>query len=135
MKSIVMMPKSIKWEICSKKGIILPEMKMTKKIENEIKELQQSQELLIPHSSFIHCVKNVVNEYSPKKELRIEKQVHHSLQQASESFLVSLFQEANMIAQHAKRQTIYDRDLLLALRLTSSFHSFSPKTQRINNKK
>ena len=40
-----------------------------------------------------------------------------ALQEASEAYLVSLFEDANLAAVHAKRVTIQPKDLALAWRL------------------
>lgn len=40
-----------------------------------------------------------------------------ALQEATEAYLVGLFEEANLCAIHGKRVTIMPRDLQLALRL------------------
>ena len=39
-----------------------------------------------------------------------------ALQEACEAYLVSLFEDTNLCAIHAKRQTIQPRDMQLALR-------------------
>ena len=118
-QNMKMMPKSVKYAICSSKGIILPEMKTEHKITTEIKELQRSVSNLIPPATFTKCVKEIVSERTQHRPIRIEKEVHSSLQSAAENYLVKIFQEANMMANHAKRSTVNERDMLLALRLTS----------------
>ena len=116
---IKMMPKSVKFALCTQQGIVLPEMKSEHKITTEIKELQRTVNSLIPPTSFAKCVKEMIHERSHNKIVRIEKQVHSSLQSAAENYLVKIFQEANLMANHAKRSTVNERDMLLAVRLTS----------------
>ncbi|EKE42547.1 hypothetical protein ENUP19_0009G0002 [Entamoeba nuttalli] len=118
MKSLSMMPKSVKIEYCKKMGVILPEMRNRMKVEREIRELQRTTNMLIPSGVFNKCVREVINEYTTKL-FRIEKDANLALQQAAESFLVSLFQEADMMARHCKRVTILEKDMLLAMRLKS----------------
>ena len=40
-----------------------------------------------------------------------------SLQEAAENFIVGLFEDANLLAVHAKRVTVMPRDIRLALRI------------------
>jgi histone H3/H4 len=40
-----------------------------------------------------------------------------ALQEASEAYLVSLFEDTNMLALHAKRVTIFPKDMILARRI------------------
>ena len=114
-----MMPKSVKYEICKRNGVVLPEMRKEHKQHLEIKQLQRSVDLLIPPTTFGKCVKHFVSSAAPLRSLRIERDAQSSLQHASEACLLSLFQEANLIAGHSKRVTVSDRDLRLALRLKS----------------
>ncbi len=43
-----------------------------------------------------------------------------ALQEASEAFLVGLFEDTNLCAIHAKRVTIMPKDMQLALRIRGS---------------
>jgi histone H3 len=49
--------------------------------------------------------------------LRFQSSAIMALQEASEAYLVSLFENLNLAALHAKRVTIMPRDILLARRL------------------
>ena len=40
-----------------------------------------------------------------------------ALQEATEKFLVGLFEDVNLLAAHAKRVTVMPRDIRLALRI------------------
>ena len=52
-----------------------------------------------------------------EKDFITPELVHLALQEASESFLVSLFEDTNLCAIHAKRVTIMPKDLQLARRI------------------
>jgi len=50
-------------------------------------------------------------------ELRFQSQAVLALQEAAEAYLVSLFEDANLCALHAKRVTIMSKDIILARRI------------------
>jgi len=45
-----------------------------------------------------------------------------ALQEATEAYLVGIFEDANMCAIHANRKTLLKKDLLLARRLRGDEH-------------
>ena len=52
-----------------------------------------------------------------KSEIRFQSQAVLALQEAAEAYLVSLFEDTNLCAIHAKRVTIMTKDLQLAKRI------------------
>ena len=52
-----------------------------------------------------------------KQDLRWQKQALLALQEATEAYLVSLFEDTNLCAIHAKRVTITPKDIQLARRI------------------
>ncbi len=52
-----------------------------------------------------------------KNDLRFQSSAILALQEASESYLVSLFEDTNLCAIHAKRVTIMPKDMQLARRI------------------
>ena len=52
-----------------------------------------------------------------RPELRFQTAAVMALQEASEAYLVQLFEDANMCAIHAKRVTIMPKDMQLARRI------------------
>ena len=54
---------------------------------------------------------------SLQTDLRFQSSAVMALQEASEAYLVSLFEDTNLAAIHAKRVTIQPKDLALARRL------------------
>lgn len=61
-------------------------------------------------------VTRLANE-SLQTDLRFQSSAVMALQEASEAYLVSLFEDTNLAAIHAKRVTIQPKDLALARRL------------------
>lgn len=81
----------------------------------EIRRYQKSTELLIRKLPFQRLVKEIAGEF--KSELRFQSSAVLALQEASEAFLVGLFEDTNLCAIHAKRVTIMPKDILLARRI------------------
>ena len=51
------------------------------------------------------------------KDLRLQSTAVLALQEASEAYLVGLFEDANLCAIHAKRVTLMPKDIHLARRI------------------
>ena len=81
----------------------------------EIRRYQKSTELLIRKLPFQRLVREVAQEY--KSDLRFQSSAVLALQEASESYLVGLFEDTNLCAIHAKRVTIMPKDMQLARRI------------------
>jgi histone H3 len=69
--------------------------------------------------SYLSSLVHITNDYSPdyKTDLRFQSSAVMALQEAAEAYLVSLFEDTNLAAIHAKRVTIQPKDLQLARRL------------------
>jgi len=50
-------------------------------------------------------------------DLRVQAAAMLALQEASEAYLVSLFEDTNLCAIHARRVTIFPKDIQLARRI------------------
>ena len=83
----------------------------------EIRKYQKSTELLIRKLPFQRLVREVAQDF--KNDLRFQSSAVMALQEAAEAYLVSLFEDTNLCAIHAKRVTIMPRDMQLARRLVS----------------
>lgn len=59
-----------------------------------------------------------------QRDIRFQSSALSALQEASEAYLVSLFEDTNLAAIHAKRVTIMPRDMDLALRIRGTRDSF-----------
>ncbi|EFC37152.1 histone H3 [Naegleria gruberi] len=81
----------------------------------EIRKYQKSTELLIRKLPFQRLVREIAQDY--KSDLRFQSNAVLALQEASEAYLVSLFEDTNLCAIHAKRVTIMHKDMQLAARI------------------
>ena len=81
----------------------------------EIRKYQKSTELLIRKLPFQRLVREVAQDF--KNDLRFQGSAVMALQEAAEAYLVSLFEDTNLCAIHAKRVTIMPRDMQLARRI------------------
>ena len=81
----------------------------------EIRKYQKSTDLLIRKLPFQRMVREIAHEW--RQELRFQSSAVLALQEAAEAYLVSLFEDTNLCAIHAKRVTIMTRDLQLAKRI------------------
>ncbi len=85
----------------------------------EIRQFQRSTDLLIRKLPFARLVKEILRDHfaRPGQEYRWQATALLALQEATEAYLVSLFEDANLCAIHAKRVTIMKRDIQLARRI------------------
>jgi histone H3 len=89
----------------------------------EIRRYQKSCELLIPKLPFQRLVREIAQEMN--SNLRFQSSALGALQEASEAYLVGLFEDVNLCAIHAKRvvtslsnpKTIMPKDVHLARRI------------------
>ena len=81
----------------------------------EIRKYQKTTELLIKKAPFQRLVREVTQDF--KQDLRFQSAAIMALQEASESYLVGLFEDTNLCAIHAKRVTIMPKDIQLARRI------------------
>ncbi|XP_030003558.1 LOW QUALITY PROTEIN: histone H3-like centromeric protein A [Sphaeramia orbicularis] len=82
----------------------------------EIRKYQKSTSLLLRKAPFSRLVREVCQSFS-RHALRWQMYAILALQEAAESFLVMLFSDANLCAIHAKRVTLFPRDVQLARRI------------------
>ena len=101
--------------------------------------------MLFPRVSFERVVREIVNDSSQsgeKKEFRMQSSAFSALQEATEAFLVSYFEgnyfifpsqavltqylDTNILAQHAKRVTIMQKDMQLTARFLSKYTNYTP---------
>ncbi|KZW04205.1 histone-fold-containing protein [Exidia glandulosa HHB12029] len=89
----------------------------------EIRKYQKSTDLLVAKLPFARLVREIsedmITSYGDYSTggLRWQSSALLALQEATEAFLVHLFEDANLCAIHAKRVTIMQRDIQLARRL------------------
>ena len=81
----------------------------------EICHYQKTTELLIRKLPFARLVREVAQDFST--DLRFQRNAIGALQEAAEIFLISLLEDTNLCAIHAKRVTIFPKDMQLARKL------------------
>lgn len=82
----------------------------------EIRKYQKSTELLIRRAPFARLVREISHNLTPEP-FRWTAEALLALQEATEDFMVHLFEDCNLCAIHAKRITIMPKDLQLARRI------------------
>uniref|UniRef100_S4RFW2 Core Histone H2A/H2B/H3 domain-containing protein n=1 Tax=Petromyzon marinus TaxID=7757 RepID=S4RFW2_PETMA len=81
----------------------------------ESRRYQTSTELLIRKLPVQRLVREIAQHF--KTDLRFQSAAIGALQEASEAYLVGLFEDTNVCAIHAKRVTIVPKDMQLARRI------------------
>ena len=84
-------------------------------LSREIRRYQRSTDLFIRKAAFQRLVREVAQDF--KADLRFQSYAILALQEAAEAYLVSLFEDTNLCAIHAKRVTILPKDMQLARRI------------------
>ena len=82
----------------------------------EIRKYQKTTDLLIRKLPFQRLVKEFSLDFE-RGEYRWQSSAVLALQEASEAYLVGLFEDTNLCAIHARRVTIGPKDMLLARRI------------------
>ena len=77
----------------------------------QIRKYQKSTDLLIRKLPFLRLVREVTQKINPT--LRFQSTAVLALQEAAESFLVTMFEDVNVCAIHAGRVTIQPKDMYL----------------------
>ena len=81
----------------------------------EIRKYQKSTDLLIQKLPFRRLVRELAANIDSEK--RFQESALQALQEAAEHYLVTLLEEANLCAIHAKRVTIQPKDVQLSKRI------------------
>ena len=81
----------------------------------EIRKYQKGTENLIPKLPFARLVREIAQDF--KTDLRFEGLAIVALQDAAEAYLITLYEDANLCAIHAKRVTIMPKDIQLSRRI------------------
>jgi histone H3 len=66
---------------------------------------------------FQRLVREITRDHEKAKEFRFQSSAILALQEASEAYLVGLFEDTNLVAIHAKRVTIMPKDIQLSRRI------------------
>ena len=97
----------------------------------EIRRYQKSTDLLLRKAPFAKVVRAVCQDR--KEDLRWQSTGLLAMQEASESYLVGLFEDSNLAAIHTKRVTVMPKDIQLIRRLRNDINSESNESK--TNKK
>merc|ERR1712139_366078 len=81
----------------------------------EIRRYQKTTDLLLRKLPFQRLVREIANAFT--SDLRFQSSAVMALQEASEAYLIGLFEDTNLCAIHAKRVTIMTKDVQLARRI------------------
>jgi|TARA_B110000971_G_scaffold113445_1_gene116361 histone H3 len=84
----------------------------------EIRKYQKSPNLLIRKLPFQRLVREIMQLLGAHgADMRIQSTAVLALQEASEAYLVGLFEDTNLCAIHARRCTVMPKDMQLARRI------------------
>ncbi|KAL0637876.1 centromeric DNA-binding histone H3-like protein cse4 [Maublancomyces gigas] len=99
----------------------------------EIRQYQRTTDLLIRKLPFSRLVREIALDYSNAAHMgglggtgnldpiRWQSTAIQALQEASEAYLIHLFEDSNLLAIHAKRVTIMQKDIQLARRIRGAW--------------
>ncbi|KAL9004118.1 MAG: hypothetical protein Q9188_003062 [Gyalolechia gomerana] len=89
----------------------------------EIRRYQRTTDLLLLKLPFSRLVREIALSlvFVGGEALRWQSQAIQALQEASEAFMVHLFEDINLCAIHAKRVTIMQKDVHLARRIRGAW--------------
>ena len=90
----------------------------------EIRKFQKSTNLLIPKLPFSRVVRETVSTVCNARDLRFQTAAILALQEASEAYLVTLFEDSLLCTIHAKRVTLMPKDMTLARRIRGEYSSW-----------
>lgn len=103
----------------SSKSTGTPQKKRYRPGEKALREIrfwQRNTDLLLRKLPFARVVREI-QTYFFSKEYRWQAEAMLALQEAAESHLVGLFEDANLCTIHAKRVTVMPKDMQLARRI------------------
>jgi histone H3 len=87
----------------------------------EIRRYQKSTERLIRKLPFQRLCRSLCRDLAGAADIRFQGPALLALQEATELYLVGLFEDALLCAQHAKRVTVFGKDFVLVMRIRSRF--------------
>lgn len=84
------------------------------------KYYQHKSNFLFPRSTFDRLTREITQENLGFDNVRFQATAMNALQEAAETFLVNLFEDAHQCSLHAHRVTLFLQDLTLVRRLRAS---------------
>ena len=82
----------------------------------QIKKYQRSTDLLLPKAPFRRLVREIAADF--KTDIRFEGDAFRMLQEIAEAHLTDMFRRTNNAAIHAKRVSIFEKDMKFAVKQT-----------------
>ncbi|XP_060616251.2 histone H3-like centromeric protein A [Anolis sagrei] len=83
----------------------------------QIRKFQKSTNLLIPKLPFGRVVREICLDFTRGHDMHWQAMALLALQEAAEAFLVHLMEDAYLCSIHAKRVTLFPKDIQLARRI------------------
>ncbi|XP_054155526.1 histone H3-5-like [Oppia nitens] len=83
----------------------------------EIRRFQATTDLLMRKLPFARLVREVLQDMYPSNPIRWQLRALLALQEASEAYLIGMFEDTNLVAINAKRVTIMPRDIRVVRRI------------------
>jgi histone H3 len=87
----------------------------------EIRKYQKSTDLLVRKAPFQRIVREIAQDF--KSDLRWQSTAVLALQDASEAYIIGLYEDSNLCAIHGKRVTIMPKDIKLVRRIRGEIKS------------
>lgn len=104
---------------------IKPKMKPGQLALKEIQSLQKSWDLQIPRAAFHRLIREITQglyqEEDTMCDVRYQAAALEALQEAAESYLIGVFEDSYLCTVHAKRVTLFPRDMELCRKLRRSY--------------
>lgn len=84
----------------------------------EIRHYQKGANLLVPKLPFSRLIKEIIQQFGA---YRLQSIALMALQEAAEAYVVGLLEMANLCSIHAKRVTLYPKDIKLVRRIRGEY--------------
>jgi histone H3 len=81
----------------------------------QIRKYQKTTQLLIRKLPFQRIVREIATDFM--NDVRFQSSAVLAIQEATEAYMVGLFEDANLCAIHSKRVTVMPKDIQLARRI------------------
>ncbi|CAK0802763.1 unnamed protein product, partial [Prorocentrum cordatum] len=104
-------------------GKAMPARARVSRVQSDILKYQRSSRLLLRKLPFQRMVRSISNDLDPGSSCKMNPVALQMLQKASEEYARRLFESANRCAMHAKRVTVFPKDLHLARVLSGRQHA------------
>jgi histone H3/H4 len=95
----------------------------------DIRRYQKSTTPLIPFAPMVRLVKEIMQSMG-REVCRIQASAIMAIREASEAYLVHLFEDAHLCAIHGRRVTINSKDIALARRIRGETHDSKTQAER-----